>query len=68
MLAIAIHSEYKMDIDISKAIQMLVIHELEEVIIGDITPFDNVTQQQKEENRFLDYSIGDGGESHENTE
>ena len=49
MLAIAIHSEYKMDIDISKVIQMLVIHELEEVIIGDITPFDNVTQQQKEE-------------------
>ena len=25
-------------------------------------------QQQKEENRFLNYSIGDGGESHENTE
>lgn len=49
MLAIAIHSEYHMDVNISKVIEMLVIHELEEVIIGDITPFDNTTQEQKEE-------------------
>lgn len=49
ILAIAIHSEYNMDIDITKVLEMLVIHELEEIIIGDITPFDKVTLQEKEE-------------------
>lgn len=49
MLAIAVHSEYKVDVDITKVIEMLVIHELEEVIIGDITPFDKMTPKQKEE-------------------
>lgn len=49
MLAIAIHSEYNMDVNIQKVIQMLVIHELEEVIIGDITPFDKITNEQKNE-------------------
>ena len=40
ILAIAIYSEYKYDIDILKVIYMLVVHELEEVIIGDLTEFD----------------------------
>lgn len=47
ILAIGLDSEFKYEIDINKVIKMLVIHELEEVIIGDITPFDNVTKEQK---------------------
>ena len=39
MLAIAIYSEYQYDIDILKVIFMLAIHELGEIIIGDLTPF-----------------------------
>ena len=39
MLALAMHSEYKYDIDISKVIFMLAVHELEEIIIGDLTLF-----------------------------
>ncbi len=45
MLAIAMASEYKYDIDLEKVIFMLAIHELEETVIGDITLF----QQSKEE-------------------
>ncbi|MEI3529441.1 MAG: HD domain-containing protein [Bacilli bacterium] len=39
MLAIAIQSEYKYDVDIMKVVFMLAIHELEEIIIGDLTQF-----------------------------
>lgn len=39
MLALAIYSEYKYDIDINKVIKMIAIHELEEIEIGDITLF-----------------------------
>lgn len=37
MLAIAMHSEYGYSIDLQKVILMLAVHELEEIIIGDIT-------------------------------
>lgn len=40
MLAIAMWSEYGYDLDIKKVIMMLACHELEEIKIGDITPFD----------------------------
>lgn len=36
MLAIAMKSEYQIDVDIEKVIFMLAIHEIEEIIIGDI--------------------------------
>ena len=49
ILAIALDSEFEYDIDLNKVIKMLVLHELGEVIIGDITPFDNVTLKEKEE-------------------
>lgn len=49
ILAIAMDSEYKLDINLEKVIKMLVIHELEEVIIGDITPFDKVSKEELEE-------------------
>ena len=48
MLAIAMKSEYKYDIDLTKVIFMLAIHELGEIIIGDLTQF-QITKEEKEE-------------------
>jgi putative hydrolase of HD superfamily len=45
MLAIAINSEFDYGIDLHKVIFMLAVHELEEIVIGDITPFQDVTEQ-----------------------
>ena len=39
MLAIAIQSEYQYNIDFNKVIMMLAVHELEEILIGDLTQF-----------------------------
>ena len=47
MLAIALHSEYKYDVDIMKVIYMLAIHELEEIYIGDLTQFE-ISKEEKE--------------------
>lgn len=47
ILALSIDSEFETHLDISKVIKMLVLHELGEVVIGDITPFDNVTPEEK---------------------
>ena len=47
MLALAMYSEYKYDIDIKKVIYMLAIHELEETIIGDLT-FKDIGKEEKE--------------------
>ena len=47
MLAIAMKSEYKYDIDIMKVICMLAIHELGETIIGDLTQFE-IEKEEKE--------------------
>ena len=46
MLALAMYSEYKYDIDIKKVIVMLSIHELEEILIGDLTLFD-ISKEEK---------------------
>ena len=46
MLALAIYSEYKYEIDIKKVILMLALHELEEIKIGDLTPF-QITKAEK---------------------
>jgi len=48
MLAIAVQSEFDYDIDIKKVIYMLAVHELEETIIGDITPFDDNNKDKKQ--------------------
>ena len=47
ILAISIDSEYQLNINLDKVLKMLVLHELEEVIIGDITPFDNISSEEK---------------------
>ena len=46
MLALAIKSEYNYDVDITKVILMLAIHELEEILIGDLTMFE-ITKSEK---------------------
>ncbi len=48
ILAISLDSEFYFDIDIEKVIKMLVLHEIGEVKIGDITPFDGVSVKEKE--------------------
>ena len=46
MLAIAMQSEYEYDIDIMKVIYMIAIHELGEILIGDLTSFE-ITRDEK---------------------
>lgn len=47
ILALSIDSEFKTNLDIDRVLKMLVLHELGEVIIGDITPYDNISQEEK---------------------
>lgn len=47
MLALVMKSEYKYDIDIEKVIKMLAVHELEEILIGDLTLF-QISSEEKE--------------------
>ncbi len=48
ILAIALDSEFNFNIDIDKVIETLAIHEIGEILIGDITPFDKITPRRKE--------------------
>ncbi len=49
MLAIAIKSEYNIKMNLERVLHMLLVHELEEIYIGDITPFDGYTAKQLKE-------------------
>ncbi len=53
ILALSIDSEFETHLDIGKIMKMLVLHELGEVVIGDITPFDNITPEEKMKNEHL---------------
>ena len=46
-LALAIFSEFDLDIDIYKVITMLSLHESEEIIIGDKTEFDGISEADR---------------------
>ena len=46
MLAIAMWSEFKYDIDIAKVLTMLAVHEVEEIVIGDLTQW-QITKDEK---------------------
>ncbi len=61
ILALSIESEFEIHLDIGKVIKMLVLHELGEVVIGDITPFDNVTPEEKmkKEHEAIKEVLGD---------
>ena len=49
ILAISLDSEFQLNMDMEKVIKMLTIHEIGEVLIGDITPFDKITLEEKAE-------------------
>ena len=49
ILAISLNQEFKFNLDMEKVLKMLTIHEIGEVLIGDITPYDNITPEQKEQ-------------------
>ena len=46
MLAIGMSSEFSYDIDLPKVLYMLSVHELEEIVIGDLTMF-QITHEEK---------------------
>lgn len=47
ILAISIDSEFDLGIDVYKVVMMLTLHEIEEIKIGDLTPFDKVAKEEK---------------------
>ncbi len=47
MLAISIDSEYKLNLDMYKVLKMLSLHELEEILMGDITLRESITKEEK---------------------
>lgn len=47
-LAYSINKNYNLDVNIDKVLKMLLVHEFGEILIGDITPFDNVTVIEKQ--------------------
>lgn len=47
ILAIAIDSQFELQVDLHKIVMMLVLHEVEEIRIGDLTPFDKQTQEER---------------------
>ena len=47
MLAIALDSEYKLELDMYKVLKMLSLHELEETIMKDYTVRDNISKEEK---------------------
>ena len=48
-LAMAIAKEFNFKVDIDKVITTLCVHEIGEINIGDITPFDGITPKEKAE-------------------
>lgn len=52
-LAIAINHEYTFDIDMEKVLTTLLIHEIGEILIGDITPYDDITREEKEKREHI---------------
>ena len=48
-LTIVLNSEFEYNLDFDEVLRMLAIHETGETLIGDITPFDGITQEKKKE-------------------
>ena len=46
MLAIAMYSEFDYQLDLKKVLMMLAVHELEEIVIGDLTMF-QISKEEK---------------------
>lgn len=47
VLALALDSEFDFKIAINEVLETLAVHEIGEILIGDITPFDNITPEEK---------------------
>ena len=47
MIAIAIDSEYDLALDMFKVLKMLSLHELEEILMGDLTLRADITKEEK---------------------
>ena len=47
MLALSMYSEFNYDLDLTKVLYMLSVHELEEIIIGDLTMFQIDKEEKK---------------------
>lgn len=61
ILALSFDSQFDFNMDINKVVTMLTLHEIGEVLIGDITPFDNVTEEEKAkiEHKAMKEVLGD---------
>ena len=49
VLVIAINSEYDLKFDMQKVLKMMTLHELEEIIMGDLTLRNGITPEEKKE-------------------
>lgn len=49
LLALTVIEKYNLPYDTLKILKMCIIHELGEVYIGDVTPYDGITKEQKHE-------------------
>jgi putative hydrolase of HD superfamily len=47
ILATSLNSEFNFNLDMEKVQNMLILHEIGEVLIPDITPFDGITAEEK---------------------
>lgn len=61
VLALVISLELEPNINIDKVLKTLTIHEIGEILIGDLTPFDNVAPEEKKkiEHQAIIKVIGD---------
>lgn len=64
MLATAVLATKKFDLDIGKIFSMIAVHEMEEILIFDITPYDDIAsvQSKKEKGKIAVEEIFDGYE------
>ena len=47
LLTLSIIQKYDLKYDLLKCLKMCIIHELGEIYVGDYTPFDNISKEQK---------------------
>lgn len=54
MLAISLYSELNLELNLGKVLEIIAIHELEELFIGDITPLDNVDKKELQKSALIE--------------
>ena len=47
ILTLALDSEYKLELNMYKVLKMIILHELEEIIMGDLTIRSKITKEEK---------------------